>query len=184
MAYRLIRTLTAAALALGLGGPALAQDQPPSAYGCSYLGDDPLMPIFEGTDGVFYRIYSDLRMYHPFSDTTVELLGQLSDVLRENGTTLVFLPVPTKSQVMQEYMTDRAELYGFDHGIATAVYADIVDRLNTRGVITIDGQEALRQGIRRTGRSSAPISTGPPRGRGARRLPSIRNWSVRTFMTV
>lgn len=146
MAYRLTRTLTAVAAAFCLGVPALAQQEAPSAYGCSHLDNDPIMPIFEGEDGVFYRIYSDLRMYHPFSDTTVELLGQLSDVLRENGTTLVFLPVPTKSQVMQEYMTDRSELYGFDHGIATAIYKDIVDRLNTRGLITIDGQDALREG--------------------------------------
>ena len=37
----------------------------PSAYGCRNLQADPQTPILEGKDGVFYRVYADIRMQHP-----------------------------------------------------------------------------------------------------------------------
>ncbi|WP_068115976.1 alginate O-acetyltransferase AlgX-related protein [Tropicimonas marinistellae] len=115
----------------------------PSRFGCAGLHEDAQTPVVEGKDGVFYRVYADIRMHHPFSDKTVELLSQLSRTLAEQGTTLVFLPIPTKSQAMPNRLPDVARHYGYKKDVSAAVYQDIVDRLRAAGVVTIHGQNAM-----------------------------------------
>lgn len=116
-----------------------------SMFGCAGLETDTELPSLEGKDGVFFRIKTDLRMNHPFSDQNVEFISELSQALAENGTTLIFVPIPTKSVTMPDYLPEEAALYGFDLGIATAVHDDILDRLNAAGVITVDAREAMME---------------------------------------
>ena len=139
-----------AALSVALTTPALAQESlaaqgfaAPSAYGCSNLTEDNLTPILEGEDGIFYRIYADIRLQHPFSDRAVALMGELAEALRARGTTLVYLAVPTKSQAMPDQLPELAKLYGFSIEEATGVYRSVVDRLEAAGVVAVDGQKAL-----------------------------------------
>lgn len=115
----------------------------PSGFGCSKLHADAQTPILEGKEGVFYRVYADIRMHHPFSDRTIDLLAQLSQTLAEQGTTLLFLPIPTKSQAMPDHLPDVVRHYGYKRDVSAAVYQDIVDRLRAAGVVTIHGQNAM-----------------------------------------
>lgn len=117
--------------------------QATSNYGCSGLQASGELPAIEGRDGVFYRINADLRMNHPFSQKTVESLAALSQALAENGTTLIYVPIPTKSVTMPGHLPDDAALYGFDLDIATHVHTDILQRLTNAGVTVVDAREAM-----------------------------------------
>ncbi|WP_052700968.1 alginate O-acetyltransferase AlgX-related protein [Loktanella sp. S4079] len=112
-------------------------------FDCFGLATDRDLPTVEGKDGVFFRIKTDLRLNHPFSDQSIEHIAELSRALAENGTTLIFVPIPTKSVTMPDYLPPEAALYGFDLDIAIAVHDDILDRLNAAGVATVDAREAM-----------------------------------------
>ncbi len=114
-----------------------------SNYGCVGVEQNRELPSIEGKDGVFFRINADLRMNHPFSDLTVAGLAALSDALAENGTTLIYVPIPTKSVTMPDHLPDAATLYGFDLDIATQVHNDILSRLENSGVTTVDARAAM-----------------------------------------
>ncbi|WP_341368624.1 hypothetical protein [Yoonia sp. BS5-3] len=133
-------------IALGIGlalgaSPLAAQSQ----YGCTGLELHDTVPSLEGKDGVFFRVNLDIRMHHPFSDESVAFLSDFSDALAESGTTLVFVPVPTKSVTMPDHLPEEAALYGFDLDVATAVHDDILNRLEAAGVATVDARAAMRQ---------------------------------------
>lgn len=128
-----------AAMAIALGGPVVAA----SNYGCVGLERLEDLPSLEGRDGVIFRINADLRMYHPFSDDTVKAMGELSRALAAGGTTLIYVPIPTKSVTMPDYLPPEAALYGFDLEIATWVHNNILDRLNAEGVHTVDARAAM-----------------------------------------
>lgn len=129
---------------IAASGPALAQTQiTPSDFGCLGLEQNKELPAIEGRDGVFFRINADLRMAHPFSDQIVADLAALSDALAENGTTLIYVPIPTKSVTMPDHLPEAAALYGFELEIATSVHNDILERLNAVGVVTVDAREAM-----------------------------------------
>jgi len=137
----MIRTLLlAAASAALLTSPALAA----SAFGCRQLENNPTLPAVEGKDGFFFRIFADLRMQHPFTDEVTEMMGQLSDALKEKGTTLIYVPIPTKSVTLPTFLPEEAELFGFDEKVATTVYEDQIARLTARGVMAVDLLTALR----------------------------------------
>ena len=119
------------------------QAETASSFGCVGLEHVGELPSIEGLDGVFYRINTDLRMNHPFSEQTVSQIAELSDRLAENGTTLVYVPVPTKSISMPDYLPDEARLYGFDLEVATEVHLDILQRLEAVGVVAVDAREAI-----------------------------------------
>jgi alginate biosynthesis protein AlgX len=125
--------------ALFLPGAALAG---PSAFGCKNTEYAPSASI-EGRDGVFYRVQSDLRLQHPMSDTVVGELAELARVLAEQGTTLVFVNVPTKGQAMPDYLPPEAASYGYDEAMMQANYLDVVNRLNAAGVAAPDLMTAM-----------------------------------------
>lgn len=114
-----------------------------SSFGCTGLEESSELPTIEGQDGVFFRINADLRMNHPFSNETVAQIAELSRALEANGTTLIFVPIPTKSVTMPEHLPKDAALYGFDLGIATEVHNDILRRLTAAGVLTVDARAAM-----------------------------------------
>ena len=114
-----------------------------SNFGCSGQEFNPALPSIEGKDGYFYRVFADLRLQHEMTDPVIERLGALSDALAAQGTTLVYVTVPTKSQAMPQYLPDHAAEYGFDIAIATKVYQNIITRLTARGVTAPDLQTAM-----------------------------------------
>lgn len=132
------------ALSSVLAGPIEAQGNP-SQFGCQGLETDRDLPSIEGKDGVFFRINADLRMNHPFSDNVVAQMAEFANALAEQGTTLIYVPIPTKSVTMPEHLPENAWLYGFDLDVATWVHVDILNRLNAAGVVTVDVREAMKQ---------------------------------------
>ena len=132
--------LLAAASAALLTSPALAE----SAFGCKNLEQNPTLPSVEGKDGFFFRIFADLRMQHPLTEEVTTLMGQLSDALKARGTTLLYVPIPTKSVTLPTFLPEDAGLFGFDETVASTVYEDQIERLRAKDVIAVDLLGALR----------------------------------------
>jgi alginate biosynthesis protein AlgX len=116
----------------------------PSAFGCSNTEFAP-SPSIEGRDGVFYRVQSDLRLQHPMSDIVVDQLARLARVLAGQGTTLVYVNVPTKGQAMPGFLPPEAAAYGYDEAMMQANYRNVVTRLNAAGVAAPDLMSAMLQ---------------------------------------
>ena len=120
--------------------PAMAQ----SVYGCNDLAGRHTLPAVEGADGVFYRVDPDMRNFHAFSDESIARLADLSQALASLGTTLVYVPLPTKSLAMPDQLPQAAMDLGFDPDLATTVYDEILRRLRDSGIQTVDVRAALR----------------------------------------
>lgn len=133
--------LTALVLQTGSG----SATEVTSAFGCSGIEDSTVLRLIEGKDGYFFRVLADLRMLHPFTDQTAEMIATLSRYLEEQGTTLIYVPVPTKSMSMPDWLPSRAALYGYDKNIAEDAYDIIVNRLVERSVKTTDLVPAFRE---------------------------------------
>lgn len=114
----------------------------PSQFGCTGTEFAPTASI-EGRDGVFYRVQSDLRLQHPMDDIVVDQLAELSRVLADQGTTLLYVNVPTKGQAMPGYLPPLALAYGYDPVVMQANYRDVTDRLNDAGVAAPDLMAAM-----------------------------------------
>lgn len=119
--------------------PASASD-----FGCSGLENDPLVASVEGKNGYFYRVLADIRMQHQLSEHTAKQLAEVAKALEANGTTLIYLPIPTKSLAMPQYLPDRTYELGFNYDIAKAAYDDALAKLRRNGVLTVDVLGALR----------------------------------------
>ncbi len=122
--------------------PHAAQAQ--SGFECSAFEFSSTLPSVEGKDGVFFRTFADLRLQHPMDQRTIALLGRLTEVLAENGTTLVYVTIPAKSQAMAKYLPEHAADYGFDPEMAELIYTDIVTRMAEVGIIAPDIMSALQ----------------------------------------
>ena len=114
----------------------------PTQFGCTNTEIAPSASI-EGSDGVFYRVQSDLRLQHPMDDIVVGQLAQLARVLEDQGTTLIYVNVPTKGQAMPQYLPPEAAAYGYDPAVMQANYQDVTDRLNAAGVPAPDLMTAM-----------------------------------------
>lgn len=114
-------------------GSVLAQSQ----FDCARTEFAPT-PSIEGRDGVFYRVQSDLRLQHPMDDIVIGQLARLSRVLAEQGTTLIYVNVPTKGQAMPAYLPPEAAAYGYDAGMMQANYRDVIDRQMAAGLAAPD----------------------------------------------
>lgn len=136
----MIRLTLIACIAALLALPAAAQ----SLYGCSNLSGRISMPSVEGSHGVFYRIDPDLHMFHPFSDESIAGLAELSQALAALGTTLIYVPLPTKSMAMPDQLPQAARDLGFDLTIATTVQDELLRRLADSGVLTVNLRAPLR----------------------------------------
>ena len=120
--------------------PALAQS---SNYGCEQLEAASPTAVIEGRDGVFFRLSPDLRMNHPVSDGSIELLSEFSRELAAHGTTLIFVPLPTKGLAMPWALPERAADYGFEYDIAAEAFVETIARLRAAGVTTVDAYAPL-----------------------------------------
>ncbi len=140
---RIGRRLTvAAAIAAGLGAAGARAE---TSYGCSGLLDSDLIPAIEDTAGGFYRVDPDMKMYHWIDEVRIDGLKRLSDTLARHGTTLVYVPVPTRALAMPNALPQVADHLGYDEGVAASVYDEMLDRLRDAGVRTVDGASALRR---------------------------------------
>ncbi len=144
---RLAALCLSAAMTATIPSLALAQ----SAYSCSGLDSQQKTAAIEGLDGVFYRVDPDMRMFNAFSDETADQIAALSVALSKLGTTLIYVPVPTKSLAMPDQLPQAARDYGFDANIATTVYLEGLKKLQKRGVLAVDARLSLH----------APLTDGP-----------------------
>lgn len=122
--------------------PVAAQAQT-SDYGCAFTDTQSALPSVEGTDGTFYRVLTDLRMRHPMEAPVIARMAELSRVLAERGTTLVYVAVPTKAEAMPAMMPALVADYQFDSATATLVYDDIITRMRAQGIVAPDILAAL-----------------------------------------
>jgi len=122
-----------------LAAPVAAQ----STYGCNGLDAQSRFAAVEGAGGVFYRVNPDLHMFNSFSELTADRVAALSKVLAAQGTTLIFVPVPTKSLAMPDQLPQAARDYGYDASMAATVYLETVNKLTKRGVPVVDARKAL-----------------------------------------
>jgi alginate biosynthesis protein AlgX len=136
--------LCAALLAalVSAAAPAAAQ----SVYGCTDLGGRQAHASVEGANGVFYRILPDLQMFHSLSEGSAAQLGQLSAALAPLGTTLVYVPLPTKSLALPDQLPQAARDLGYDAALAATAYDQNLKRLRDAGLPTADLRAALRAG--------------------------------------
>jgi alginate biosynthesis protein AlgX len=123
---------------------AAAATDSPSAFQCNNLEQASDFQVLEGKDGMFFRIIPDIKMFHPFSDATVENIVKISEALKTKGITLIYVPVPTKSMILTDFLPEKAKTFGFQPGIANAIYDDVIKRLQTRGVIAVDIASPMR----------------------------------------
>ncbi|MBC7480053.1 MAG: hypothetical protein H7317_18510 [Pseudorhodobacter sp.] len=133
----LFHILTAALICAA--APVVAQ----SAYSCDGLDAQQKFAAVEGSDGVFYRVSPDLQMFNSFSEVTADRVAALSKALADQGTTLIFVPLPTKSLAMPDQLPQVARDYGFNASLATTVYLEQVKKLQKRGVAVVDARLAL-----------------------------------------
>ncbi len=148
---RLAILCVAALLAQTTGAPVQAQALVQSAYGCTGLDGQQKHAAIEGSDGIFYRVDPDMRMFNSVSDETADQMAALSKALASLGTTLIYVPVPTKSLGMPDQLPPAARDYGFDVDIAATVYSESIKKLQKRGVLVADARFSLQ----------APVADGP-----------------------
>ena len=141
-----VRKLAVSLSVMAAMSPPAASAETQSGYGCSAYEFSTALPSVEGKEGVFFRTFADLRLQHPMDQRTIAMLGRLAATLEENGTTLVYVTIPAKSQVMANYLPDRAADYGFVPAMGETIYTDIITRMKGVGIIAPDIMTAL-QGV-------------------------------------
>ncbi|MAM62967.1 hypothetical protein [Maritimibacter sp. UBA3975] len=137
---RLTSAASCALLTLGVAPLTAA----PSNYGCNNL-DRASPPLIEGKDGAFFRLKLDFRMNQPLSTGAAGLIGDMAAALRELGTELIYVPVPTKSLAMPDRVPDGVDSYGFDMEVAEVAYDAFLGKLTDAGVTTVDTMRAMRE---------------------------------------
>jgi alginate biosynthesis protein AlgX len=124
---------------------AQAAEDSPSGYGCTNIEQISELQMIEGRGGMFFRILADIRLQHAFTDQTIDHIAAMAKALETKGTTLIYMPLPTKSQAMPNLVPAKAALYGFDADIAANVYNDVVRRLSEKGVAAVDVATPMRK---------------------------------------
>ena len=102
------------------------------------------MASLEGRDGFFYLIDPDMHMFHALSEESAGQLAELSGTLAALGTTLIYLPLPTKSLAMPDQLPRQAADFGFDPALATTHYLETLRLLRDNEVLTADVRSALQ----------------------------------------
>ena len=138
-----VRTGIAIALTLGSWGTGYAAS---SAFGCAGLETNKQLASVEGRNGFFYRVIADLRMEQQLSEHTADQIATIAEALEAQGTTLVYVPIPTKSLVLPQYLPATASSdFGFDYDVAKKAYEGVIQRLREHGIVTVDLLERLKE---------------------------------------
>ncbi len=95
---------------------------------------------------MFYRIDPDLMMAHGLTDGNVSALKEFSQALASQGTTLIYLPIPTKALGQPWQLPRMAGYLGYDQDVAATVYGESLDQLEGAGVRAVDARAALAAG--------------------------------------
>ncbi|MCD1636870.1 hypothetical protein K7H91_24250 [Martelella mediterranea] len=133
-----MKTIAALCLAAGLGcGIAHAEDAP-SSYGCVNLAEQGDPQALEGKDGFFFTVMDDIAMKSVADPVLAENVAAFSKLLKAQGTILVFVPVPTRSQVLADKVPQSAWLYGYQDTVNTEIYQEAIKRLDDAGVVAVD----------------------------------------------
>ncbi|WP_428926232.1 alginate O-acetyltransferase AlgX-related protein [Marinibacterium sp. SX1] len=152
-----LAALLAAAMGLGAGAGAARADD---GYGCGDILTAGAQASVEGAGGMFFRFGPDLSSYHWIGDQGIDQLARLSARLAEQGTRLIYVPVPSKSLTMPDRVPPSAVRMGYDPEIAASVYGEMLRRLDEAGVTAIDARLALRQ---QALRGADPVFQADPR---------------------
>jgi alginate biosynthesis protein AlgX len=115
-----------------------------SSFECKNLEKASDLQLMEGRDGMFFRIIPDIKMYHPLTNSTIDYIAELSASLKAQGTTLIYVPVPTKSMILPDLLPPQAQQYGFNPVIANSVYDDVIARLKAKNVLAVDIAAPMR----------------------------------------
>lgn len=133
------------------------QSHAQSLFSCWGL-EGAAVPMIEGGDGTFFRIIPDLDMNTRIPDAEIKEISVLSDAFASRGTTLVYVPIPTKAMSMPAALGQDGVKYGYDVRLARALYADSVAALRARGVTVVDAVPALHSP---TGAMASHFGTDP-----------------------
>jgi alginate biosynthesis protein AlgX len=172
---------------------ATVPDETPSAFQCNNLEKASEFQILEGKEGMFFRIIPDIKMFHPFTDATVENIGKIADALKASGTTLIYVPVPTKAMILPDLLPEKAKEFGFQPAIANAIYDDVIKRLQARGVFAVDIASPMRAKAKGANDDFAFFRTdfhwtaqgaGPAAKEIARRLAALPDYSGKPILDV
>lgn len=88
-------------------------------------------------------------MQHQLGEHTAKQLAEVARALEANGTTLIYVPIPTKSLTMPQYLPDRTVELGFNYDIAKVAYDETLAKLRRNGVVTVDVLKALQSNDRK-----------------------------------
>ncbi|MAM09958.1 MAG: hypothetical protein CML23_05755 [Rhizobiaceae bacterium] len=162
-----------------------------SLYGCTGLESlDPA--VLEGSNGVFFTVIDDIAMQQVADPALVESISDLAKRLRQRGTVLVYVPIPSKSQAMPDDVPDAAWVYGYNETVNEEIYAQALSRLKAANVVAVDLQSALRKADPATPPFQKVDPLWTPEGArlaaetvaaGIKALPAYRKANLMTFKT-
>ncbi len=125
------------------GEPLRAAD---SAFGCTGLAGDAVMPAIEGRGGIFFRLLPDLAMAPLPDESVVAQLSALSAALAAGGTQLVLVPLPSRALAMARALPVEAEAMGHDAALAATLHDAAIARLSNHGIAAPNVRRALLGG--------------------------------------
>ncbi len=84
-------------------------------------------------------------MQHPFTEEVTTLMGQLSEALKAHGTTMLYVPIPTKSVTLPTFLPDGGHAVRLrrDGGESPSTRTRS-QRLKAKNVIAVDLLSALK----------------------------------------
>ena len=133
-----VTKIAALCIAAGLGCGIAHAEEAQSLYGCVNLADKSEPQALEGKDGFFFTVMDDIAMQSVADPALVKSISAFSGLLKAHGTILVFVPVPTRSQVLADKVPQSAWLYGYQDTVNTEIYQEAVKRLDDAGVVAVD----------------------------------------------
>jgi alginate biosynthesis protein AlgX len=150
----LFKSVVLAALTIIAAAPRHARAQPAGAapaFACEnayeggkrsdYFGT----PLFQGADGWFFRLGSDLTDSQTVSPDAVAKVARVSEILAKRGTTLVYLPVPTRGVLGQKFLpAAAADGVVYDPELAVRSHVSYVDAMRKAGVAAVDLASPLK----------------------------------------
>ncbi len=143
-----------AALAMIAAALHQARAQPPGAaqvFPCENAYEGGLRsdyfntPLYQGENGWFFRYGADITDMLVISPDAVAKVAKVSKILAKRGTTLIYMPVPTRGLVGQDLLpaavTDGVI---YDPELAAKSHHGHVEAMRKAGVVTIDLAAALK----------------------------------------
>ncbi len=102
-------------------------------------------PLYQGSDGWFYRYGSDLSDTQIISPDAIAKAAKINEILASRGTKLVYLPIPTRGVLGQSHLP-KAVVDGvlYDPRLAVESHIRHVEAMRKAGIATVDLASALK----------------------------------------